>query len=238
MRPEQLVINGDSYMELYVRGGGLEDLAQRLNAQHHETLCMGGCTNSRILRTTMKHSYQTPYASLYVLGLTFLLRSELPIASVDDPFERTWVNPRQQQGFVAKPGWSESDSATYSELTLKSAAGAETELLEDLVYRLAALRSDLVRRGHRLLVFNTANDFTHVTKQDFRTLSPMIREPYIVDRLQWRSIVWQQQQGAALFTYEKHHALPPPDCHHIAPGEHRWLNDFIVFYINSNKILS
>jgi hypothetical protein len=59
-----VVVNGCSYHESYARGQGHLDLAQRLgfidehNIPQASSLAIGGSANSRILRTTLKHSYQ------------------------------------------------------------------------------------------------------------------------------------------------------------------------------------
>ncbi len=56
---EHLVVNGCSYMEAYADGLGPLDLANRLGIPTADTLALGGSANTRIIRTTLKHSYQT-----------------------------------------------------------------------------------------------------------------------------------------------------------------------------------
>ena len=55
-----LVVNGCSYMASYAVGQGHVDLAQKLGLEHPASLAIGGSANSRILRTTLKHSYISP----------------------------------------------------------------------------------------------------------------------------------------------------------------------------------
>ena len=76
-----LVVNGCSYQESYARGQGHMDLAQRLgfvdehNIPQASTLAIGGSANSRILRTTLKHSYQATQPMFYVLGICVKTRN-------------------------------------------------------------------------------------------------------------------------------------------------------------------
>jgi hypothetical protein len=84
---QQLVVNGCSYSELYSTGGGHLDLAARLGIGSAATLALGGSANSRIIRTTLKHSYQTSVPTFYVIGATFLSRNEIPILTDSTTFE-------------------------------------------------------------------------------------------------------------------------------------------------------
>ena len=79
MKYSQLVVNGCSYMELYANGGGHRDLAKSLGIEEYSSLAINGSANSRILRTTLKHSYLTNKQTFYVLGMTFISRAEIPI---------------------------------------------------------------------------------------------------------------------------------------------------------------
>ncbi len=58
-------------MHSYALGNGHQDLAQRLGIAQAASIAVSGSANSRILRTTLKHSYTAP-PTLYVLGMTFL----------------------------------------------------------------------------------------------------------------------------------------------------------------------
>ena len=83
---QQLVVNGCSYTHTYASGNGHEDLAQRLGMANAHSIAVSGSANSRILRTTLKHSYTAP-PTLYVLGMTFLSRLEIPICEPENEFE-------------------------------------------------------------------------------------------------------------------------------------------------------
>ena len=120
---QQLVVNGCSYMETYASGQGHKDLAQQLGIPMAASLAINGSANSRILRTTLKHSYQTTVPTFYLLGMTFLSRLEWPILYQDPTreFEGVWTNPQNQQ-FRSQwqPHWTEHDTEQWVELKLKS----------------------------------------------------------------------------------------------------------------------
>src|SRR6056300_643570 len=96
-----LVVNGCSYMYTHVEGNGHVDLANRFGVSA-DSLTISGSANSRILRTTLKHSFETPHRCLYILGLTFISREELPICRWDpqihpteqEVWEGAWTNPQ------------------------------------------------------------------------------------------------------------------------------------------------
>ena len=80
MTPARLVVNGCSYMKMFSEGG-IKDLSQRLEINFTKSLALSGSCNSRIIRTTLKDSYQTSMPTLYVIGTTYLSRHELPLLS-------------------------------------------------------------------------------------------------------------------------------------------------------------
>ena len=93
----QLVVNGDSYMEVYAQGNGHVDLGQRLGINKCHSMAIGGSPNSRLIRTTLKHSYAAQEPTFYVLGVGFISRWEVAILNADDDsFEGRWTNPQNQ----------------------------------------------------------------------------------------------------------------------------------------------
>lgn len=136
-----LVVNGCSYMEVYAGGSGHVDLAKRLNMAHSHSLALGGSANSRIIRTTLKHSYTVEQPTLYVLGMTFVSRREIPIL---DPvhgrsFEGMWTNP-QNQDFESQwqAQWSRTDTDNYVKLKLKWEWMSVPDRMEDMCIELLA----------------------------------------------------------------------------------------------------
>lgn len=237
MTVEQLAVNGCSYMELYHRGGGLRDLADSLNISNCVSLAISGSNNSRIIRSTLKHSYQTDLSTLYVLGLTFLFRWELTVAKYRNQNEGTWLNPQNSVNPPLVRFWSASDTAAWIKLMFRSCGEGQSDYFEDLMYRVLALNASLTQRGHRLLCFNCADTSYLLSEDELQRLQPMIDNTCMIHRLQWRSVPWQQQQGAALHVSEDGVELPPMEFRHIAPGQHRYINEYLQSYINQHHIM-
>jgi hypothetical protein len=174
-----LVVNGCSYMETYVGGSGHIDLATRLNIAHSHSLALGGSANSRIIRTTLKHSYIVEQPTLYVLGMTFVSRREIPILNPVDgqEFEGMWTNP-QNQDFESQwqAHWSRADTDLYVKLKLKWEWMSVADRIEDLMYRIVSMGHDLIGRGHRVLVFQQADDL-HLEIFDHRDLICFANNP-------------------------------------------------------------
>jgi hypothetical protein len=91
----------------------------------------------------------------------FLSRWEVPILKndFDDTFEGRWTNP-QNQDFVDRweHNWGKKETAQLMELKLKSDFYSVPDRLEDLMYRLVAMINDLHQRGHRVLIYQQADD--------------------------------------------------------------------------------
>ena len=240
---EQLVVNGCSYMETYAFGGGHIDLAERLNirtptgAVNAVSLAIGGSANSRILRTAHKHSYNPGYNTLYVLGMTFVSRLEIPILDDRDTFEGRWTNPQNQQ-FQNRwmRHWNSKDTEQYVELKLKYEGESILDRTEDLMYRILATVDSIKMRGHRVLVFQQSDNLYQEVLSNSR-FKPMRNRPDIIDRLAWRAVSWQHEQGVQPTIYAPGHPYVPPEMVHPAPGHHHKLNEFLTDYIQEHKIL-
>ncbi len=233
----QLVANGCSYMDSYVQGKGHNDLAQRLGIQKSTSLAIGGSANTRIIRTTLKHSYITDQPTFYVLGMTFLSRLEIPILEGMDTFEGRWTNPQNQQfQQYWQYGWHEVDTKQFVELKLKSEVYSILDRIEDLMYKLITMISDLHSRGHRVLVFQQADTLYQQHLSDPR-LSLFHSTPVFVHNYEWQAIQWQHEQGVLPTNYPPGNAVPPPGMEHRKIGEHQVLNQFLQDYIVKNKIL-
>jgi hypothetical protein len=228
-----LVVNGCSYMEVYAGGSGHVDLANRLNMAHSHSLALGGSANSRIIRTTLKHSYTVEQPTLYVLGMTFVSRREIPIL---DPvhgqnFEGMWTNP-QNQDFESQwqPQWSRADTDLYVKLKLKWEWMSVADRTEDLMYRIVSMGQDLMSRGHRVLVFQQADDL-HLEIFDHPRFDLFRKQPWIIDYT-WRSIVWQHSQGVPSTGDQA-----PEPIRHRHPQHYHRLNEYLVDYIQSHGIV-
>ena len=239
---DQLVVNGCSYNEVWASNKGPAELAKSLGLSSATSIALGGSSNSRILRTTIKHSYSNPIKSLYAVGLTFLNRWELPVAeaTADRVFEGRWINPQSQQyaGIQFIHGWTSEDTETFKNLQFKASAFSEHEILEDLMYRCAAVASDLTRRGHKVIFWNNCEENVYwAMKEDPDRFQLLNNKSLFVDSLVWAAIPWQHKQGAIPSQYEPG-ATPPPDhLKHILPEDYKHLNGYLTQWIKDNKIL-
>jgi hypothetical protein len=233
-----LVVNGCSYMEAYASGKGHIDLAQRLGIASSESLAIGGSANTRIIRTTLKHSYQTNKPTFYVLGMTFLSRLEIPILERQSEFEGRWTNPQNQQ--FAKDwqyGWSQTETDQFVEIKLKSEIYSILDRTEDLMYKILTMISDLHTRGHRVLVYQQA-DMLYQNHLDDPRLQFFKTTPAIIDSYSWRAVPWQLTNGVPPTNYGSNPKnVVPLDIQHPMPGYHQKLNEFLVDYINQHAIL-
>lgn len=234
---QQLVVNGCSYMDAYCRGLGHVDLAHRLGIPVAHKLALSGCANSRIIRSTLKHSYAAEISTLYVLGITFMSRWELPILHVPQEFEGRWLNP-QAQGISTDSlfKWTPEDTEVFKNLQFKAVTIAEEDQLEDLMYRLLSMLHDLRSRGHQAIMYNQADRSVSKVVKDLK-FQQIHSEPSFVDSLEWIAIPWQQKQGAPVMEYSPGIDIPPMEFRHIAPGKHQFLNAYLTNYIQEHKIL-
>jgi hypothetical protein len=225
-------------MQAYADGNGHTDLAEKLGIATAESLAIGGSANTRIIRTTLKHSYQTTTPTLYVLGMTFLSRLELPILENQSDFEGRWTNP-QNQKFINnwQHGWSVKDTEQFIDTKLKSECYSILDRTEDLMYRILSMISNLQARGHKVLLYQQADTLYQPYLDDPR-LALFKNTPVIVDGYRWRCVAWQLNNQVPAMTYGNSHCEIPDDMRHPASGHHQLLNEFLVDYINQHSLLS
>ena len=225
-------------MEAYALGLGHKDLGERLGMSTSESLAIGGSANTRIIRTTLKHSYQAVEPTLYVLGMTFLSRLEIPILENQSEFEGRWTNPQNQQ-FVKnwQYGWGQSETNQFVTLKLNSECYSILDRVEDLMYKILSMISDLHARGHCVLVYQQADPLYQEYLNDPR-LDLFKSTPVIIDGYRWRAVPWQLSNGVPPTNYGVNPVYDvPDDIRHPATGHHQKLNEFLVEYIGKNSIL-
>jgi hypothetical protein len=230
-------------MESYATGQGHVDLARclgfigKFNIPQASTLAIGGSANSRILRTTLKHSYQATQPMFYVLGMTFVSRLEIPICNPNNNFEGRWVNPQNQE-FKNRwqLGWTQADSDQFVETKLKSEVFSILDRTEDLMYRMLATIADLQSRGHRVLMFQQADNLYLDYLSDPRL--QLFKRPEIIGGLAWRATAWQLEHGVQPKDYGPGAPYVPPDMTHPAIGHHQKLNEYLTNYVQEYKILA
>jgi hypothetical protein len=237
----RLVVNGDSYMAMYAQGSGHVDLAQRLGIETAVSLAIGGSPDTRLIRTCLKDSYLTTDPTFYVIGIGFLSRWEVPVLKndFDDTFNGRWTNP-QNQDFVDRweHNWGRKETEQLMDLKLKSDFYSVPDRLEDLMYRLIAMISDLHRRGHRVLIYQQADDIyqRYLDRDSMRLFK---NNPVFIEGLTWLSVPWQLKQGIPPNPLPANSPYEVPDnIRHPMAGRHELLNKFLHQYIVEHNILA
>lgn len=237
----KLVINGCSYSKVYSGGMGPFRLAYDLGLPSMQSIALGGSNNSRILRTTLKHSYQSNTKNLYVVGLSFINRWELPIkVAKSNDLEGRWINPQSSNpdSDVMHPWWTEQDTEHYKNLSFKAASFGIEDLIEDLMYRCVTTASDLHNRGHRIVFYNHCDDMITESITAGPQFDLLRQRKYFVDALTWVAVMWQLRQGAKPYQYPGLTGKPPPlRFNHIDPDHYQWHNEYLTKWISENKIL-
>lgn len=240
-----LVVNGCSYTEAYSKGWGHIALAKQLGISDAKSLAMGGSANSRIIRTTLKHSYQTNEPTFYIMGLTFISREELPILKGDDAnptFEGRWCNPQNlEYSDKFEHHWSRAESEQFVEIKLKTEVYSLLDRTENLMYNILSAIHSLHARGHRVLVYQQADDsYQHLL--DNPSLALFSSTDCIIDGFKWCAIGYQHEQGVEKLPLAGGNFIGPtevPDhMRHPRPTQHQVLNEYLVKYINDHKILT
>jgi hypothetical protein len=222
-------------MQNYARGNGHSDLAAALDIQKWQSLAESGSCNNRIIRTTLRDSFINPEPTLYVIGLTFLSRYELPVNQDRPEPNGKWLSFTTQGSVYTDldPGVSKKDLESYRDIWLRVNLIGVDELVDDLQYRLLSMCHSLTHRGHGCVIFNTADAvFDYVLDQ--HRFAPMRSQHEIIDGLAWRSIPWQFDQGAAWSPQDEY---LDRNCRHVDLGQHQWLNQYLTNYIQDHKIL-
>ena len=227
---EELVANGCSYMLGY-GGDGIQDLARRLQIPESSNIARAGSSNSRIIRTTLKHSYQTNKKTFYVIGLSFICRWEISVSEPLDEFEGKWVNVANSE-FPPQYGWTKKDSESFTELNFKGAMFGMQDILDDLIFRLLSMLSDLRSRGHQALIYSQIDKGTERFFNEFQ-LKLLRQETSFIDALQWCAVTWQRSQGVPAIETD----TSSEDCKHLEVGYHDLLNKFLTDYIKQHNIL-
>lgn len=232
----RLVVNGDSYMEVYAQGNGHVDLAQRLDIPNSSSLAIGGSADSRLIRTCLKDSYQTQESTLYVIGIGFLSRWEVPVLKneYENSFEGRWTNP-QNQDYKSRweHNWNASLTKQLIDLKLITDFYSVPDRLEDLMYRLISMIADLHSRGHRVVIFQQA-DSNYQRYLDREVFFLFKNNPIFIDGLKWLAVPWQLARGVKTCEYGHSAYHVPDDLKHPDKGQHHFLNEFLSAYIKKH----
>jgi hypothetical protein len=104
------------------------------------------------------------------------------------------------------------------------------------MYRMLATIADLLSRGHRVLMFQQADNL-YLEYLDSPRLK-LFQRPEIVDGFKWRAIAWQHEQKVQPTNYAPGTQYVPPEMTHPEPGHHALVNEFLTNYIQEHKILA
>ena len=224
-------------MHKYATGQGHVDLKNKLGIESAQSIAVSGSANSRILRTTLKHSYRVTVPTFYLLGMTFVSRLELPICKEENSFEGRWCNPQNQE-FKSRwqTPWSDKDSEQFVETKLKSEIYSIVDRTEDLMYRMLSVINDLKSRGHAVLMYQQADNLYQPHIYDPK-LALLKLYPEIVGGFAWRATAYQHEQGVPGSKYPPGSPSVPPDMTHPEAGQHQVLNTYLTNYIHEHKIL-
>ena len=169
--------------------------------------------------------------------MTFLSRLEIPICEPENDFEGRWVNPQNQE-FSSRwqHDWTRKETDEFVQLKLRSEVYSILDRTEDLMYRMLGAIADLQSRGHRVLMYQQADNLY----QDYLTDSRLqhFQRPEIIGGFEWRAIAWQYKQGVRPKTYPFGSPNVPPDMTHPQIGQHDLINNYLTNYIQEHKLLA
>jgi hypothetical protein len=231
---ERLVVSGCSYMEHYTDGNGHTELAKILNIPTAINLAKSGACNDRIIRSISRDSLLTRAPTLYLVGLTFLHRYELPICaerSDDGLWESCTGNMLSRRSSSWRTDIALNEYNSYA--ALRTHMFYLNESLEKTMYQVLTLINSVKQLGHRIVIFNTAESGADQFLDELR-FQLLKTTPEIVGSYKWQSIRYQIDCGAK---WSVHDSKLEKYVRHVAPGEHRWLNEFLTNYIHEYKIL-
>lgn len=232
-------------MHAYASGAGHNNLAEKLKISTAVNLSQSGGNNSRMIRTVLKDSFLTTDPTLYVIGLTFISRSEVPICCIpsgdveETSFEGRWTNPQNQMYSDRwEHFWTQEDTDRFVELKLKEEVVSLIDRTEDLMYRLVSMIHCLESRQHKVLIYQQA-DSDYFCYLDTPRLALFKKYLNFINGLKWCAIPWQHEQGIPFMAgdYSNRYGNAPENIRHRQPGKHALLNKFLTDYIKEYKIL-
>ena len=230
-------------MHTYIEGNGHINLASRLNLSANN-LSITGSTNSRIIRTTLKHSYETNKKCLYVLGMTFISREELPICRYDngvypteqDIWEGAWTNPQNQHFGKTRwiSEWNDWETKQWIMFRERYEKRSLVDRTENLMYQMLAMIDSLTHRGHNCIIFQQADHWWDgMLPQESRRLKLLASNPNIIEDFKWLAIREQHQAGIPYVKEENHVKL---ELRHREAGTHEWLNNYLETHIRKHEL--
>ena len=239
----ELVTNGCSYMHTYVEGNGHADLARALQIPSSNSLSITGSANSRIIRTTLKHSYETNKKTLYVLGMTFVSREELPIChhnpaehTEQEVWEGAWTNPQNQQFGKNRwrSSWNDWETKQWVLFRERYEKHSLVDRTENLMYQMLSLIDSLTHRGHSCIIFQQADHWWEgVLPEEVNRIRLLEGHKNIIGDFKWCAVREQHRAGVPYIPDEEH---VEPELRHRLTGEHGWLNNYLETHIRKHEL--
>ena len=239
----ELVTNGCSYMATYTEGLGQHDLAKTLQIQSSNDIGVTGSANSRIIRTTLKHSYETTKKTLYVLGMTFVSREELPICfyhptkhTEQEIWEGAWTNPQNQLFGKNRwiDDWNDKDTKQWVLFREQYEKHSLVDRTENLMYQMLSLIDSLTHRGHNCIIYQQADHWWEgMLPEEHERIRLLSNHPNIIGDFKWCAVREQHQAGVPCVPDEEH---VDPELRHRLAGEHGWLNNYLETHIRKHEL--
>ena len=247
MKIKRLVANGCSFINHYTQGHGHHDLANSLNIPECFDLSVAGSSNQRIIRTTLQDCYQTKTPTLYIIGITFLYRFELPVLVKEEEEEEKEdiIDNSKYQSFNfthdcnyynnLDAGITINDINTFKKLLFKFISFAEEEQVIALYNSIVATIDSIIANGHTAVVFNTG-ELIFKRYANHTKLKHIKKYKQIIESFNWLSNRYQFDNGAKCDTNDENLNIHQ-ECKHVASGQNKHLNKYLINYINTNNII-
>mgnify|MGYP003625384501 FL=1 len=228
-------------MASYTQGNGHIDLAKRFNLTPHD-ISITGSANSRIIRTTLKHSHETPHKTLYVIGFTFISREELPICHYTDRhtkqevWEGAWTNPQNQHfgknRWVAE--WNDWETKQWILFRERYEKLSLVDRVENLMYQMLAMIDSLTHRGHNCIIYQQADIWWPDTLIKAPNRIKLLKgNKNIVNDFTWCAVREQHRAGVPYMSDEEHIEA---EMRHREAGAHEWINNYLEAHIRKHEL--
>jgi hypothetical protein len=171
--------------------------------------------------------------TLYIIGLSFLTRTELPIKKTPDVFEGKWMNitnlPDPDADY--EYGWGVQSVKSY--IGIKLRAHNTSEQLEELMYQILSTVDSLTSRGHQAIVFRVPDDGYENLLMDTK-FDLLKKSTNIIGGLSWGSLAYQYDNGVE---QDSNDYDMPRNIRHPAIGQYQVLNKFLFNYLQDNQLV-
>ena len=220
----KLLINGCSYT---VNWSPLcAQLGNQLGFTETTNLSMPGSSNDRIFRTTLEYIF-TNDVKYVIIALTFWDRQEAPWGK-----SATWTD-YSHNGLLRA---SEVDSPNLYNSYIQDRYRYDINInyIDKLLNDIITFSGWLESKDIKYLIFTSSGNYFE--KNNFKFIQTKLdylkQNPRIIDIETWTSNQYMYDHGGTSIELNG-----PPDGRHYTKESFATLNEFIVDYINTNKLL-